>query len=608
MRHVLLAAALLLAPIGAHAWTPISGDRPTWSGAAPYSLNSAGSADLGGFAGTEPIVRQAMDDWTRVSCSGLTTNYRGSTGATPFRYDGNAVIGWIESSWIDDPNAIGITGPSWGGSGAIMDAQMAMNGVNFEWITGSGSGSRVNTYSIVLHEGGHYYGLGHSSDGSASMYYAYGGGISALNADDHEGICTLYPGGGGGTTDCTTTGCPAGQECVSGSCRPIPTGTGEICAPCGSDADCGGGSNRCLRYPEGLRCGIACSSDATCGGGRCEMVSDGSRQCVMRDPTTMSPTCTAPPPGGTAGCTSDASCAAGTRCDLASGNCVPTSTGTGPLGAPCSIAGDCTSGICFAGACTEACDWLNPRSCASGFYCNGSATGVCGEGLCLAGAPGSRGLGAACTADTDCSTLLCDGGVCSEPCLPGGVASCPTGLACQTGSLPGCGACRIAGALGDTCAGNDDCASGICAVDSAGSSFCTRLCDTGSPCPTGFDCVDAGGGTQACQPGGGAGGLGAECSAPDDCLSGICAVGDIGHFCTRTCSDVSPCPASYECVVTADGATHVCLGGRSPAADARGLIGTTTCSTSTVPIRATTTPFLLLLALLLGLGRRRRRA
>src|SRR5690606_18519874 len=58
----------------ASAWSPIDSRRPTWSGAAPYELNNAGSQDLG-FAMTETIVRQGMDDWTRVACTSLTTSY-----------------------------------------------------------------------------------------------------------------------------------------------------------------------------------------------------------------------------------------------------------------------------------------------------------------------------------------------------------------------------------------------------------------------------------------------------------------------------------------------------------------------------------------------------
>src|SRR5690606_29633108 len=157
------------------------------------------------FAGTEPEVRRGMDDWTRVSCTSLTTNYRGMTSTVAGRSDNQSVIGWVESGWRHGSSAIGVTGPRWGGS-RIIEADMEMNGVNFTWTTGSGSYSRVNTYSIVLHEGGHYYGLGHSNVRGSSMWPSYGGGIVSLGPDDEAGICALYP--GSGATDCTVTGCP----------------------------------------------------------------------------------------------------------------------------------------------------------------------------------------------------------------------------------------------------------------------------------------------------------------------------------------------------------------------------------------------------------------
>jgi hypothetical protein len=446
----------------AHAWAPIASSRPVWTGAAPYSLHQAGSADLGGYDATLPIVRDGMDDWTRVSCSALHTTFEGSTTNVPFR-SGENTVGWIESSWIDDPNAIGITGPSFT-SGRIVSAHMAMNGVNFTWTTGSGSGSSVNTYSITLHEAGHYYGLGHSSDGGATMYYAYSGGISRLGSDDEAGICALYPGGGGGTSpDGGTTDPPP---------DPPPSGTATFCDVCTSDASCVGSGSRCLRYPDGaLYCGQLCSNDAECAGGSCEMISDGTRQCIRRDGA-GAPDCsaTAPPPDpepdpdpGTdppaSGCTSDADCGPTEACDPSSGACV--------------------------------------------------------------GRPGAM--------------------------------------------------------LGDACTTNDQCTSGLCAMDvEAGDSFCTQLCSATAPCPGEFECVGVEGGSSACRPM--RGGLGDTCGVPMDCLSGLCAEGGAGRFCTRTCDGVTACSGGFDCIGTEGGGPSVCVesgpgGGFGGAPASSGLVG-----------------------------------
>jgi hypothetical protein len=551
-RRLLAAFALACAPLSAHgvahAWNPIASSRPTWATAAPYELNAAGTPDLGGFGPTEAEVRRGMDDWTEPSCSGLETVYGGSTTRSPRTYDGYSTVGWIESGWRFDSNAIGVTQPQF--SSRILEADMSMNGVNFTWITGSGSGSSVNAYSIVLHEAGHYYGLDHSSERSAIMYFAYSGGIGAIGADDQAGICALYPGGGGGA-DCTTTGCPSGYDCVSGTCVPrtMPGGSGAMCAPCSTGADCANGI--CLRYPDGSAyCGADCGSTSDCmAGDRCVPVSGAGNQCV-RGPEGAE-TCAAMP----SGCASDADCGPTERCNLATRACEPRPTGGASLGASCGVAADCASGLCVGGRCSQTCNWLDPASCPGGFYCNGMATGTCDQGLCMAGSAGALPLGAACGASTDCASLLCDRGICTTPCIPGGAVGCAAGYACQAGSSPGCGSCQQAGALGDACTMNDDCLSGLCATQ-GGRSFCTARCDAATPCPGGHACVGAESGASVCVPS--AGGLGADCDANEDCASALCVSEASRDYCTRFCTASEPCPRDYQCVVAADDTRSVC--------------------------------------------------
>lgn len=535
----------------AHAWNPIASSRPVWTTAAPYELSSAGSPDLGGFGPTEAEVRRGMDDWTTPACSGLETTYGGSSPRRPSTYDGHSTIGWVESGWPFDSNAIGVTQPQFS-SARIQEADMTMNGQHFTWITGSGSGSSVNTYSIVLHEGGHYVGLDHSSDRGAIMYFAYSGGIGALGPDDTAGICALYPGGGGGS-DCTMTGCPAGFDCVGGSCvpEPPPMGDGAMCATCGSGADCANGI--CLRYPDGNNyCGADCASSSDCGAGdRCVSVSGAGNQCV-RGPM-GSETCAVAP----SGCTSDAACATGQRCDLASGDCVAVPSGGLGLGGTCAAATECASGLCLAGRCSQSCNWLDTRSCPSGFFCNGMATGTCDEGLCVAGSAGGASLGAPCSASTQCQSLLCDRGICTTPCIPSGAVGCAAGYACQTGTSSGCGSCQQAGALGDACSSSIDCLSGLCA-EQGGGSYCTRLCDAASPCGAGFTCEDVDEGTSVCVPGEGSAGLGASCDANDDCASEVCVSQGSSDYCTRFCSASDPCPRDYACVMAEGDTRSVC--------------------------------------------------
>ncbi|MCA9615572.1 MAG: matrixin family metalloprotease [Myxococcales bacterium] len=552
--------AVLTAASTAFAWQPIASGSPTWSGRVPYFLNNAGSPDLGGFSGSETQVRQGMDDWTRVSCTSLTNNYGGGTSRQPGNYEGTSTIGWVESGWRHGSSAIGVTGPSWRGS-TIVEADMELNGVNYTWITGPGSRSNVNAYSIILHEGGHYYGLGHSDQSSATMYFAYTGGIDSLGTDDSNGICTLYP--GSGSTDCTTTGCPSGQECVSGSCQAV-TGDGSLCSPCADSSECGGANDFCLMYPTGgAYCGVACTGAADCGTGyQCVSVG-GTGQCV--GVVGGSPSCS----GTTStGCRSDSECSATQRCNTSTGACEARPTGGAELGQPCESNEACNSGLCATTAagsvCSQSCDGFNTASCPSGFYCDGLATGACGAGVCLAGSPGAGAVGDPCNDNTDCSNFYCFLGLCSEPCNPETVGACPGGGVCQVGALACRGACGAAGSLGDPCDANSECASEMCATTGE-DRFCTQLCDASSPCPEGYGCTSAGA-VNVCVPNGGA--LGGECAANEDCATGICAFEEDRAYCTRLCDASSPCPEYMQCVDSGTPGLQVCQ--PRPGQDPRG--------------------------------------
>ncbi len=512
---VISVAAVLIGPQSALAWEPIHASNPVWCETVPYSLGAV-SPDLGDTV-SEDVVRNALDDWTKVECTSLTAEYGGRTTATAGEYDGVSMIGWVERGWSYDSNAIGVTGPRWGG--CIVEADMELNGVDYTWTTDSGRGDEVNAYSIVLHEGGHYYGLGHSSDPDASMYFAYPGGIRRMQADDEEGICALYPGASG--ADCTTTGCPGGQECVAGRCM-RPHGDGSVCSPCERASDCGGDEDFCLAYPDGSgRCGKACTTRSDCGSNeQCVDVGDERGQCVRYNGS--NPSCETPDEPEPE-CRNDSMCDDDERCN-ADGECEPRPVDRKDLGEPCTSNDECNSTLCFRGSagrvCSQSCDWLDPSSCPDGFYCNGKATGSCGSGVCLAGRRGRAMLGAACVGNLDCQSMYCELGACAVPCVPGGATGCPDGYTCQVGSFgDACGACSVAGAVGEPCMSNDDCASSLCAV-SGDNAFCTDDCDTDAACPDDYVCVSAGE-RKVCAPGERDGGPMDPPEDPDDCDCGV---------------------------------------------------------------------------------------
>lgn len=492
----LLAGVFFSALPTARAWNPINSRWSTWCGSVPYAAHEAGSADLG-VQTSHAEVRRAFSDWQAVSCADLTISEGPVTSTRPGVYEGRSIVGWVESGWRHSPEAIGVTAnlttqnvPS-----CVTEADMELNGVHYTWITNSGGGAQVNAYSILLHEGGHYLGLGHSNDRDATMYFAYQGGIDTISSDDRAGICSLYP---SPDADCTTLGCPGGQQCVSGKCEFIE-GDGTLCAPCQADDDCGGPNDYCLSYPDEIHyCGRFCQSDADCPADNefCARTTSLSQCARVNDDGDFD--CS----GGVAGgCQFDTDCGAEQRCENQA--CVARSSAGGGLGDSCSTDADCRDGLCAPSdggrVCSRTCDWLEASSCeAPGSYCAATATGTCGIGVCLLGVAGAGADGASCARDTDCQSLYCIEERCRVPCSGGTTALCPPGTQCLSTPLSGCGACAPPKELGDPCRSFEECPNRLCAEEENWT-YCTKSCAEDADCPEDFACKDAGN-LKVCRP------------------------------------------------------------------------------------------------------------
>lgn len=82
-------------------------------------------------------------------------------------------------------------------SGEIYDADIEINAhpVGGTLTTGD-TNTSVDLLSIVTHEAGHFLGLGHSPDASATMFGTYAPGDTShriLHPDDVAAVCALYP-------------------------------------------------------------------------------------------------------------------------------------------------------------------------------------------------------------------------------------------------------------------------------------------------------------------------------------------------------------------------------------------------------------------------------
>lgn len=134
--------------------------------------------------------------------------------------------------------------------------------------------------------------------------------------------------------------------------------------------------------------------------------------------------------------------------------------------------------------------------------------------------PSCRTSGEACAVTADCcSTMVCNGGTCGEPCkqtgqacyaTSGGGTNCCAGLTCTTS---GCAAPSTCGGLAASCGSMFDCCQGL---------TCPRY---GSTCAKGL--------------------IGDPCAENADCGSGICV-----GWCTKTCFSDAACGSTNYCIAT----------------------------------------------------------
>lgn len=82
-------------------------------------------------------------------------------------------------------------------TGAMLDADLELNTANFKLsTTDTVPTGGYDFRSIVTHESGHFLGLAHSIDPTATMFASYTPGTKSLRTiaqDDVDGICTIYP-------------------------------------------------------------------------------------------------------------------------------------------------------------------------------------------------------------------------------------------------------------------------------------------------------------------------------------------------------------------------------------------------------------------------------
>jgi MYXO-CTERM domain-containing protein len=430
------------------------------------------------------IVSSCLNQWNGVSSSNLTLSNAGSNVSRTFggNLDSHEVF-WITSQneWQQKVGsgvfgALGVTtarydiffGPC--GDRDIYDADLVMNGVsaaNFNWSATAndcpGFEYCSNAQGTLLHELGHFVGMGHPCADDSCESWSIMAATSApsfngqfnpaetLRTADFAAAEALYPGTPGGLgSPCSGNSCNGGL-----SCETINNDT--YCTEsCTGDNDCGGafvcdvgGTNLCV-FPGSIEPGVG--ESCTDLGFPCD---NNTGWCLgaQGEEGTCYQACN--PQQGNGGCPADEDCLAfeGTPSE---GFCFPGLAGVNEFCDNTQVF--CNAPLqCISGACRNPCDYATGNGCGAGevcFYFN----------------------------DT------CDPGNVGSPCFDGD--TCPQSAFCPDYSY-----CLPAGAglEGAVCEDAFDCATGkICLIDGPGNeSHCYQRCDQSFTCSSPEQtCVD----------------------------------------------------------------------------------------------------------------------
>jgi uncharacterized protein (TIGR03382 family) len=366
--------------------------------------------------------------------------------------DGDPNI-FFQSSWSQGSQTLGVT--HYVGTGracgslngqqlqCISDADIELNDANVTWSVNGRGGTDVE--SIMVHEYGHFIGLGHCNEngtcraGQAVMYAAYlGGSIRVPFPDDVTGACTLYQGTPGGVG----YPCQNGNQCSSGICVTAAGGAGGYCS-----TPCTPGGTTC---PQNYKCDPNPANPAqnVC------VRDDGLNRALCEECSGV--------PGS---CANSGACVAGLP-ETNGGRCVT------PCPNPNIMDGGCPS----------------LYTCArytSGFYCIPKSSDCTDLNNFT-----ELDLGQSCSGDPPCRAGLTCIGICSQECTAG---SCPNGYQCETFQFQSGPRSFCAPPVneGQSCEGIQACTVGPCLQDQSGRATCYQDC-TGNPgaCNNAQTCVE----------------------------------------------------------------------------------------------------------------------
>lgn len=152
------------------------------------------------------VVRDSFAKWTHGVCGGQNLGFAlvdlGTVPCDRVEYNstkGNVnVVVFRDDVWPyeDRPDAVALTTLTFSPeTGEIFDADIEVNTAKFP-LSVDGTSDRYDLISVMAHEAGHVFGMGHSPQTDATMFSEVLPGsthMRDLTDDDKRGVCSIYP-------------------------------------------------------------------------------------------------------------------------------------------------------------------------------------------------------------------------------------------------------------------------------------------------------------------------------------------------------------------------------------------------------------------------------
>ena len=213
--HAEFVQTMTCSPSGMNRCEPGEEPRPVrwYRQTVQYSINDGGSQDLHPQESeiTDALkasVFSSFDQWNDQECSDFEMIYGGKTSRDDTGYnqdiaheDNINLVTWRDDSWPHPGyNAVALTTVTYRpSSGEILSADIEFNTAEYPFTdTEDESGAQIDFRNTLTHEAGHFLGLDHSPNSSATMFATAPLGEvqkRELHQADISGLCHIYPTG-----------------------------------------------------------------------------------------------------------------------------------------------------------------------------------------------------------------------------------------------------------------------------------------------------------------------------------------------------------------------------------------------------------------------------